>query len=201
MKKIYLILALALTISTNAFATQVGTRFIQDSAITNGKIGANAVDDTKIKLNNAGALKSENAASTGTVNMISVDGSDVVQVGNGTDLPSSGSGLVPTAADQLTNKSYVDAQVAGVASKTWDHELIVLSSTDITNQFATAAQNCIVASVSAAVQGIQGTLTADYTLSSVSSHLQISFVASTGWGTGSEQALIAGDTIDLHCQY
>lgn len=203
MKKTYLILTLALGLifSSNAFATQVGTRFIQDAAITHAKVGANAVDDTQIDLRNANALRSKNAAGSGDVNLISNDGSDHVQVGNGTALPYSGSGLTPTANDQLVTKKYTDDQIATVVPKTWDHELITLSSTDITNQFASAAQNCILASVIASVQGIAGTLTADYTLSTVSSLLKISFVASTGWGTGSPQALIAGDVIDLHCQY
>jgi len=87
------------------------------------------------------------------------------------------------------------------ATPTWLHQDITLVTLDITHQYIDASQQCLPASVMLSISGVWGVLTADYTLSVVSSKTRISFVATTGFGTGSPQALAAGDVISLVCQY
>ena len=105
--------------------------------------------------------------------------------------------LYPSQSAVVT---YVASQIAG-SSTPWLHVDYTLTATDITNQYMTLTQQCLASSVLASVSGVWGVLTADYTISVVSSKTVLSFVATTGWGTGSTQALVAGDVVSVSCQY
>jgi len=94
--------------------SQIKTKFLSD----------NAVDDTKIKLRNNQYLKARNAADSGDVNMIKVNASDVIEFAA---FPQKSG--TPSNADDLANKSYVDAAINGLK---WKSPVRVVATADIT---------------------------------------------------------------------
>lgn len=109
----------------------------------------------------------------------------------------------PVNPYDVANKQYVDSH----SSHTPLHELLPLHSTDITNQYKDSSQQCVSGSEMVNVVGLKGSIGQDYTLSIVSSKTRITFAATVvgpvtlGYGTGSQQALTAFDTIDFQCEY
>ena len=207
MRKFIITLGLLAAFTMQAQAAQVTSKFIADGAVidtkigtgavTNAKIGADAVSAAKIKLENNTALRARNAANDGDVNLFKLNASDIMEFSFFPITPAA----APDANYEVANKKYVDDQVGAVpAAKVWLHEVITLVSGDITAQYVDSSQNCVIASSMAFVDGVKGLITQDYTLSSVASKLRISFAA-TGWGTGGTSVLVAGDKIDLTCQY
>jgi hypothetical protein len=197
MKKLFITLGLLAAFAMSAHADQVTSRFIADGAVINAKIGADAVGGSKFRLENATSLRARNAAGDADVNLFSLTAGDILTFPAFPVGPSS----APSNNYEFANKKYVDDQVSGVpAAKTWLHEVITLVEGDITAQYVDSSQNCIIASSMLFISGVKGAITTDYTLSSVSSKLRISFAA-TGWGTGGTSVLVAGDKIDLTCQY
>ena len=93
---------------------QIARKFILD----------NAVDETKIQLNNNSFLQALNAASA-TTDVIKLDGSDDIVFGS---LPKDVT--VPSVDAHLVNKKYVDDTAYNP-----EHENITLDSFDISNQY------------------------------------------------------------------
>lgn len=195
MKKIWIVLLTLIAYSVQA--AQIETKFIQDSAITKIKIASNAVGTTAIQLENNAPFRALGVASIDTP-LFKFDNSNLFQFIQWPYTPQS----MPFLNYQVANKAYVDQQVGAIIQgKTNWEELLALSSGDITNQYKDASQNCDPNSVEVSVTGVWGIRTLDYTLSVVANKTRISFVASTGYGTDSSQALGSSDSIYLHCQY
>ena len=173
-------------------------RFSEDASLTKAKIADNAVGASIVRLENNFALRSRNAANDADVNLFKLNGSDIMEFSFFPITPSS----APDADYEVANKKYVDDEIGGIpAAKTWLHEVITLDGDDITAGYVDSTQDCIIASSMIFVGGLKGTIIDDDTLSSEGSKLRITFVAATGWGVGSGQALEAGDKVDLTCQY
>lgn len=195
---------LLLLMPSLAMANQVDGRFIKDGSITSGKlsssavtssaIAADSVDDTKIRLRNDNYLRSRNFAGSGDINMLKVDTSDRMLFFTFPHTPSS----APVDQYDVANKKYVDDHTS---SSTWLHEILTLSASDVTNQYKDSSQYCNTNSVMAHVVGLLGSIGTDYNISIVANKTRISLVPTVGWGTGSQQALILNDAIDLQCQY
>jgi hypothetical protein len=72
-------------------------------------IGANQVDETKIRLSNDSPLKARNAADSADVNIVKVNASDKVEMSSFFETPVA----APTTDYQVANKKYVDDSVSG----------------------------------------------------------------------------------------
>lgn len=86
----------------------VDANAIATNAVTTAKILADAVTDTKIRLSNNAYLRARNAADSADVDMLKVNASDVIEFAS---FPQKSG--TPSNANDLANKSYVDAQVGG----------------------------------------------------------------------------------------
>lgn len=221
MKKLSLFLAVALLVGSNAFAAQIETKFIADGAVTAVKMGSGAC------VTNIGAGVYDAAGAATGIIASSISDADTTHCADGNSVFDALAGKSSTSHDHsgvydpagtaagyiedsvtngVTNKvptenAVYDAIAAIPSQKTYFQETLTLGAGDITAQYIDMAQDCQAASVQLDVSGVKGHLTADYTLSSVSSKTRITFVATTGWGTGSPQALIAGDKIYAYCAY
>lgn len=89
----------------------VTTAKLASNAVTTAKINADAVTDAKIRLGNNAYLRARNAADSADVNIVKVNGSDVIEFAS---LPRASG--TPSSADDLTNKSYVDSLSGGPAN-------------------------------------------------------------------------------------
>lgn len=76
-------------------------------------ITANAVDDTKARLQNAAYLRARNAANSADVNVIRLNSSNVIEFPS---VPQIASGT-PSAAADIANVSYVSTQIAALPFK------------------------------------------------------------------------------------
>lgn len=94
--------------------SQIKTKFITDNAVT----------DLKQRLRNNQPLRARNAADSGDVNVMKVDASDIVQLLVQTQIATA-----PSAANDVVNKTYVDAIAQGLK---WKAPVRALSSADIT---------------------------------------------------------------------
>lgn len=205
MKKI-LMLALLLA-ACSAWGAQIETKFIADGAITSQKLGSGAVNSSalgadsvggaKIRLENDTFLRARNNAGAADVNLFKLNTSDQMVFDLFPRTPSS----APTTDYEVSNRKFVIDQIGAIPTKTLNQEVLTLGAGDITAQYKDSNFNCDLSTVVLHVSGVMGSLTDDYTLSTVSSKTRITFVATTGWGTGSGQALIAGDKIRVFCQY
>ncbi len=83
-----------------------------------------AVDGSKIKLQNNQYLKARNAADSADVNIIKLNASDVIEFNS---FPQKSG--TPSTANELVNKSYVDGLMAGLA---WKAPVVVATTADIT---------------------------------------------------------------------
>src|ERR1035437_10373592 len=94
---------------------QVVTKVIKNLAVTTAKIAANAVTGAKILLGNTEYLRGRNAANSADVNVLKVNSSDEIDGTNQWNFVDQcpDCSIVPTNADDLTNKAYVDAQIGG----------------------------------------------------------------------------------------
>lgn len=86
----------------------VDANAIATNAVTTAKINADAVTDTKIRLSNNAYLRARNAADSADIDMLKVNASDVIEFAS---FPQKSG--TPSNANDLANKSYVDAQVGG----------------------------------------------------------------------------------------
>jgi hypothetical protein len=171
---------------------------IGTGAVTSSKIGANAVGGAAFRLENATMLRARNAAGNADVNLFQLDTNDAMVFSAFPKTPSS----APSANYDTANKKYVDDAIGGIpASKVWLRQSITLSAGDITAQYVDLSQDCVAASVMPRVDGLLGELTSDYTLSVEGGKTRISFVATTGWGTGAPAALAENDVLVVQCQY
>lgn len=75
-------------------------------------ITSDAVDGTKVKLQNNQYLRARNAADSADINIIKVNASDVIEFAS---MPQSSA--TPSAANDLVNKAYVDATSSGLDIK------------------------------------------------------------------------------------
>ena len=80
------------------------------------------------------------------------------------------------------------------------HQDISLSSGNISAGYVDLSQQCS-SNPLLRVGAVWGTLGSDYTLSVVSTKTRVTFVTTTGWGSGSPQALDNTDTLSVDCQY
>lgn len=216
-----LLIAIALLMGSSAFAAQIETKFIANGAITSDKIASGAC------VTNIGAGVYDAAGAATGIIASSISDSDTTHCADGNSVFDALAGKAASGHDHsgvydpagtaagyiedsvtngVTNKvptenAVYDAIAAIPAQKTYLQQTITLAGGDITAQYVDMSQDCVIASVQLSVGGVVGQLTADYTLSSVSSKTRITFVATTGYGTGSPQALIAGDKIYAYCAY
>lgn len=206
MRKYLFVFLAVFGLSVNSFAAQIGTKFIEDNAITSSKIAdgtitgsdlaANAVGGAKIRLENNTTLRGRNAANSADVDMFKLNASDKMEFSFFPFTPSS----APTSNYEVSNKKYVDDSVAAIpAQKTPFREVLTLTGTDITNQYVDSSQNCVIDSAIMSVSGVGVLVGTDVTLSTVSLKLRITF--STPFATGGVSELIAGDKIQLYCLY
>lgn len=92
--------------------SQLKTKFLENSAVTTGKIAADAVTDAKIRLGNNAYLRARNAANSADVDMLKVNASDVIEFASFPE--KSGT---PSGGNQLVNKTYVDSLLNGLRWK------------------------------------------------------------------------------------
>ena len=83
--------------------SQIITKFIANNAVT----------DEKILLRNANFLRGRNAGDTADVDLVQINASDEIEFGK---LPFGPNSNAPTSDSQLSNKKYVDDQVAALAT-------------------------------------------------------------------------------------
>lgn len=175
----------------------VTTAKINDLAVTTGKIAADAVNQTKILLANNTYLRGRNAANNADINILRVNAADAIESSVlwtfPTILPQSA--VVPVSPDDLVNKAYVDGQIAAPA--TWGFEQLVLSGTDITNQYVDLAEEVTANSLTVTFSGVVQEQGADYTLSLAGSVTRITFAGDLATGGAAE--LVAAD--ELGCRY
>ena len=196
MKK--LVILFALLMSFSAYAVQIESKFIKDSAVSTAKIAADAVTGAKIRLANQEFLKGRNAADSGNINIVKVNGTDQIEF---SALPL-GPSSAPGADYIFANKKYVDDAVSGIpASKTWFRETLTLTAGNVLAQYVDASQNCVLASVRVSASGTDAMVGAsdDITLSTVSSKARITFA--TNYATAGQSELLEGDKLQVQCQY
>ena len=92
--------------------SQVNGRFIQDNAVTS----------PKLRLDNNTSLRARNAANSADVNLLKLDGSNITQLTNQTQIS-----ITPSVNNDVANKAYVDS-VAGAGSVTASSGLIKVGS-------------------------------------------------------------------------
>lgn len=161
-------------------------------------IADDSVADEKIRLDNNAYLKARNAADSGNVNLLKVNASDVIEFAS---LPQSSG--TPSTGNDLTNKTYVDAQVS--AQKTWGGEFFTLAGGDITNQYVDLAQVAVTGSVMFIISGLmmrQTGASPDYTLNytgGAGGKTRVSFA--NALATGGVSELVSGDTLEIRYQY
>ncbi len=85
-----------------------------------------AVDETKIRLSNTGKLNARNAADSADIDILSVNASDRIVFDS---VPQVASG--PSAGNDLTNKTYVDAAIAAQASQYYRDPVVGLNTSTI----------------------------------------------------------------------
>lgn len=160
------------------------------SQIVKKFIGANQVDDTKVRLSNNVNLRARNAANSGDVSIIKVNASDRVEFPSLPQVTSD-----PVAGNDLARRSWVLSQVSDQFGK----EALTLAGGDITNQYIDLAQEVLPNSLLLTIDGVtlQEGASYDYTLSTVSLVTRITFLNDIA--TGGAAALVAGDI--LHAMY
>jgi hypothetical protein len=80
----------------------------------NGKfVLADTINDSKIRLRNANPLRARNAANSADVNLLQLDGSNIMQLMGQTQIATT-----PTASNDVANKNYVDTAIA-TSPSTW----------------------------------------------------------------------------------
>jgi hypothetical protein len=201
--KLLLTLVLALVVGSPAFAgtTLDASRYVKDASVTHAKIGANAVDDTQINLTNTGALKSENAAGSGTVNILHVNASNTTVFDQ---VPQTPSAAAPVNDADVANKKYVDTQVGAIpAAKTPASEQDTLVAGDITAGYKDLAHAYVLGSLRCFNGPMNGVLGTDYSAANTGTGgvTRITFIVTTGWGAGSQQNILAGDILDCSGVY
>lgn len=150
--------------------------------ITKKWIADNAVDETKIELSNEGALQAASAVS-GTVPILEVDGSDIVQLLSQTQIST-----VPTAPTDVANLGSVTSAVAVETSRAVAAETAL--STSISNEVsrATAAE----ASLASAIDGGGTGLASEISRATAAeASLATSIVTETSRATAAEASLAA----------
>jgi hypothetical protein len=155
---------------------QIVTKFIAD----------NAVDDTKVRLQNQGWLRARNQANSADVDIVEVDASNTIQFGSVPQTPSA-----PVATNDVTNKNYVD-QVATNLLDQEKSEVITLMSADITNGYITLANAAFLDSVEVIAGGVGQYLGIDYTLSTPGLYTVVTFL------TPLTSILAAGDVLSVN---
>jgi hypothetical protein len=177
--------------------TGLGGKIDVTALDTFGTLGGESASDAKVSSQKA--VKSYvDTGLSGKQDSLGFTAEDVSNKSTNTSLGTSDT-LYPS---QGAVKSYVDTAIGNVPSqKVWLQEAITLDADDISAQYVDGSQNCVAASTMLRVSGAMGAPSADYSLSIEGGKTRISFVATTGWGTGSPQALVAGDVIRLVCQY
>lgn len=102
--------------------SQLKTPFIQNDAVI----------DTKVRLRNNFALRARNAADSANINILKVNSSDQGEFGVATFYP-----FTPSGAQELVNKSYVDALLAQISDP--KDSVRVASTANVTIATAPAA--------------------------------------------------------------
>jgi hypothetical protein len=169
---------------------QVPTKLIEDLAIITTKIAANAVTGAKILLANTEWLRGRNAANNADLNLIRANGTDQTEIAGPTvfvDVLTPQSAAAPLLGPDLTNKTYVDAQVAG--GGTADFENHVWTGPEIVAQAFTIAFTPKVNSVTHSVSGVIQTEIGDYTIAGN----VLTLTPGGDLATGGAAALVAGD--------
>jgi hypothetical protein len=99
------------TIKRNHYGfNSIDTEAINANAITTAKIDTYAVDNFKMRLRNNFFFVGRDQADSGNIDIIKVDTSNQLVLGDKLNDPSN---VAPTLDTQLANKKYVDDQVAG----------------------------------------------------------------------------------------
>ena len=93
----------------------VGTNEIIDLNVTTGKVAADAIDDTKVRLRNNQWLRGRNAANNADVNIVKVNSSNVIEFGGSvTATPAAGS----VGTTELANDGVTNTKLANMAANT-----------------------------------------------------------------------------------
>ena len=98
--------------------TQITTKFIADNAVT----------DTKILLANSAYLRGRNAANTADISIFKVNASNRIEFASIPKYPVANP--MPTLADEIVNKAYVDQQLLLKANQFWRDPVAVQDDTD-----------------------------------------------------------------------
>jgi hypothetical protein len=157
-------------------------------------IGADQVDETKIRLTNNVNLRARNAANSADVNIAKVNASDRIEFASVPQVTADAA-----TGNDLVRKSQFDSGISSITPATNFKETLTLSGTDITNQYVDLTHLQKTNSMIASVDGIMGYEGEDYTLSAPGSVTRVTFAGD--WATGGAAALVSGDKIRFKYQY
>ena len=151
------------------------------------------IDDTLIRLRNGQNLRGRNAAGSGDINILRVDASNIVQLASQTQIAT-----VPSAANDVANKSYVDS----AATVTFGKESKTLAAGDITNQYIDLAQTITASSLDFMVNGLIFNEGVDYSVNLTGGTAGKSRVTFLGdLATAGAAALASGDVVYVKYRY
>lgn len=156
-------------------------------------IGADQVDDTKIRLRNNQYLRARNNAGSGDISVLKVNTSDKPEFGVVPQVTSD-----PSTGNDLARKSYVDS----VSAITFGKESITLSGTNITNQYIDLLQVIKASSLDFMIDGLIMNEGVDYSVSltgGTGGKTRVSFLGDLA--TGGNSALVATDVVYLKYNY